>query len=33
MADNPHNIFVIFHYLVEDATIVEIVIVPEGLYR
>jgi hypothetical protein len=32
MPANPHNIFVIFHYLVKDATIVEIVIVPEGQY-
>jgi hypothetical protein len=32
MPDNPHNIFVIFHYPVEDATIVGIVVVSEGLY-
>lgn len=32
MSDNLNHIFVLFQYLLENATIVEIVIVPEGLY-
>ena len=32
MPDNLAHIFVLFKYLLENVTIVEIVIVPEGLY-